>query len=145
MHLGERINLLRREKGLTPSQLGAAMNKSEGAVRSWETGKANPDTETIIKLAELFKCTTDYLLGISNVRSMSKIDALENEMQWADREIADIMAKLKTAEAELASLSIQVQEKHQEVNALKGIKEITFRKRQELQAQWNELNKLLGN
>ena len=55
MDLGDRIKLLRQEQGLTPSQLGAKMNKSEGAIRSWETGKASPDVETIVRLSKLFK------------------------------------------------------------------------------------------
>jgi len=66
----ERVRLLRDAYKLSPSQLGAAMNKSEGAVRSWETGKAKPDCDTLIKLAAYFNCSTDYLLGLSEFKSV---------------------------------------------------------------------------
>ena len=35
----------------------------------WETGRSKPDADTLIKLAQYFDCTTDYLLGLSEYRN----------------------------------------------------------------------------
>lgn len=78
MEFKDRIKSLRDNGKLSPSQLGAAMDKSEGAVRSWESGKAKPDADTIIRLAEYFDCTTDYLLGLSDFQNYGERKYLEN-------------------------------------------------------------------
>ena len=77
MEFKDRIKQLREERELSPSQLGAAMDKSEGAVRSWETGKAYCDTATLIKLAEYFQCSSDYLLGLSDFKNLEQQKGFE--------------------------------------------------------------------
>ena len=79
MELADRIKDLRIEKGLTYSQLGAEMNKSEGAARSWEAGRSKPDADTLIRLANYFECSVDYLLGLSPVKNRAVFDAIRRE------------------------------------------------------------------
>ena len=68
MNYSERIRQLREEKGLSPSQLAAYLNKSEGAIRGWEKERTSPDVQTVLKMATYFDVTTDYLLGASDIR-----------------------------------------------------------------------------
>ena len=95
---------------MSPSQLGAAMNKSEGAVRSWETGKAKPDAETIIKLAAFFKCSTDYLLGISDFKTLSAARGLEAEIESLSEEYRKTQLAIEDIHKE-----IQVLQKQREI------------------------------
>ena len=44
---------------------------------NYETGKTNPDSFSIIKLAEFFGVTTDFLLGYSNSNIKSSKDAYD--------------------------------------------------------------------
>lgn len=53
----------RKDKGLTQEELAKLLNISRGAYAQYETGKNIPPTETILKLADIYKCSTDYLLG----------------------------------------------------------------------------------
>lgn len=69
MEFKDRIKELRSNKNMTQSQIAALLNKGEGAVRAWESGKSKADADTLIKLAEYFGCTSDYLLGLSDVRN----------------------------------------------------------------------------
>ncbi len=71
MELKDRIRELRIKRNLTLSQLAAAMGKSEGAIRSWETGRAKPDADSLVKLSDFFCCTVDYLLGRSDTITSS--------------------------------------------------------------------------
>lgn len=82
MEFKDRLWLLRAGDNLTYSQLAANFNLSEGAVRSWETGRTSPTVKTIVKLANYFNCTTDYLLGLSDIRIYN-----ENEK---DKRIANL-------------------------------------------------------
>lgn len=56
------------EKNLTQQQLATRLNISKGIVSAYETGTRYPSYDILIKLATLFKCTTDYLLGLEKKR-----------------------------------------------------------------------------
>lgn len=83
MEFKDRIKSLRREKSMTQSQIAALLGKSEGAVRAWEIDRSKPDVDTLIKLAEYFNCSTDYLLGLDdyrNAKEKSEIKALSGTL-----------------------------------------------------------------
>lgn len=67
--IGERIRRLRREKDISQEQLGKMLNVGKTTISNYETGYSSPDNETLKKLAEIFDCTTDYLLGRTDIRN----------------------------------------------------------------------------
>jgi len=83
----KRIRDLRLDADMTPSKLGATMDKSEGAVRSWETGKAKPDADTLIKLAKYFDCSTDYLLGLDEAKNPKHAKKLQGYNEKIEKAI----------------------------------------------------------
>lgn len=60
--LAERIQSLRRAKGISQEELADAIGVSRQAVSKWESGQNSPDVEKIILLSDFFAVTTDYLL-----------------------------------------------------------------------------------
>lgn len=58
-----RIRELRKQRGLTMKQLGSMLGLAESTVSQYETGKRQPDNETLLKLGEIFDVTVDFLLG----------------------------------------------------------------------------------
>ena len=54
---------LRKEKKLTQSDLAEVLGISRQAYSNYENGKRQPDNETMLKLAEHFNVSVDYLLG----------------------------------------------------------------------------------
>lgn len=62
-NLGKRITEYRKKLNLTQKDLGEKLNVSAQAVSKWENGQAEPDASTIKKLCEIFKISTDELLG----------------------------------------------------------------------------------
>jgi len=60
--LGDTIFRLRKEKGMSQSQLGEAVGVSNKAVSKWETYEANPDISLLPLLAKVLGVTTDELL-----------------------------------------------------------------------------------
>ena len=64
MELGKTIKELRKEKGLTQTALAGVLCTTQDSISLWERGKSLPDIPTLIKIAEFFDVTTDYLLGI---------------------------------------------------------------------------------
>lgn len=62
MTFGDKLCKLRKEKNLTQEQLADILKVSRQSVSKWESGIAYPETEKLIALANLFECSTDYLL-----------------------------------------------------------------------------------
>lgn len=60
----ERLKELREKDKLTQKQLAEETGFSQGMIARWEHGVHEPTASAIIKLAEYFGVTTDYLLGV---------------------------------------------------------------------------------
>lgn len=58
------IRDLRHEKKMTLKQLGEILNVSESTVSNYETGKRQPDNETLLRLGEIFDVSVGYILGV---------------------------------------------------------------------------------
>ena len=68
MNIADRIQYLRKAKGLSQEELADKVGVSRQAVSKWESEQSTPDTEKIIVMSELFEVTTDYMLkGIKPV------------------------------------------------------------------------------
>ena len=62
MNISDRIQSLRKSKGITQEHLADAVGVSRQAVSKWEAEQSVPDLERIVAMAEYFDVTTDYLL-----------------------------------------------------------------------------------
>ena len=68
----ERIRNLREDKDLTQKQLGEILNMSQTGYNQYETGKNDIPTKILIKLAEFYNTSIDYLLGITDEKAPYK-------------------------------------------------------------------------
>ena len=62
----ERILGLRENKGLARPKVADALGCTAAAIGNYENGKRSPDFDTLIKIADYFGASTDYLLGRDN-------------------------------------------------------------------------------
>jgi len=62
MIFSEKLQLLRRSKGLTQENLAEKLDVSRQAVARWESGQAYPDIGNLIAVSRLFHVTVDYLV-----------------------------------------------------------------------------------
>lgn len=62
MTIGDQIQNLRVQKGLTQERLAEMLEVSRQSISKWELGQAVPDVEKIIRMSELFNVSTDTLL-----------------------------------------------------------------------------------
>lgn len=67
MGFAERVRHLRKEKHLTGDQLGKILGITKTGISYWENGKSVPDNEMLLKLADFFDVSIDYLLGNTNI------------------------------------------------------------------------------
>lgn len=64
MKLGETIKELLYLHDMTQKQLALSLNLSPSALGNYIQGSREPDYETLIRIADYFHVTTDFLLGI---------------------------------------------------------------------------------
>lgn len=95
MSFGERLKELRTAKDLNQRELGEIIDVTRVSVSAYENGYSQPSLEVVIKLADLFKVTIDYLICREH-------EKMSNE-QW---EIRAIKAEEELRRAESLMLLI---------------------------------------
>ena len=105
MKFRNRLKELREENKMLQKEVAEKIGVSRYAIVGYETGKREPNFEKLIKLSELFECSTDYLLGISNYRIikpqghdfLAVIDRAEKDKVTSDdiNDIIDLVKKLR--------------------------------------------------
>ena len=64
---GKRLKELRLERGLSQRKLGEALGFCNQTVSFWESGRCEPDYDSLVKIACFFNASTDFLLGLSDI------------------------------------------------------------------------------
>lgn len=97
---------LRREYSMSQLDLAHMLGVSQQTVSKYENGIREPDNATLKKLAEIFNCSADYLLGITDIKEPTdKITSSLSE----DKELLEFWNDLKERE-ELKLLFKQTRE-----------------------------------
>ena len=68
----QRLKELRLEMGLTQAQLAKEAGLRQSHISSWESGLRMPLPDGLLKLANFFNCSVDYLLGNDENEELSK-------------------------------------------------------------------------
>lgn len=68
----QRLLELRKARNLTQQRLAIELGIDQTSISSYECGKYLPTVEVLIKLADYFGVSTDYLLGLSEVKTPLK-------------------------------------------------------------------------
>lgn len=78
------IKKLREERGMTQDELAEKLNVTRQAVSNWETGKTQPDIETLTQLAEIFDVSVERI--IYGRESKEKIVHITRDVQVGPKE-----------------------------------------------------------
>jgi len=65
MTLGEKLAELRQDKGLTQQNVADILHCASTTIAGYEQNARDPSTEMLVKYAQYFNVTTDYLLGLA--------------------------------------------------------------------------------
>jgi len=66
MNLGNNIKALRKQAGLTQTELADKLGVTEQTISKWENDKCYPDVSLLPLVANIFGCSVDAILGIDN-------------------------------------------------------------------------------
>lgn len=85
----ERILKLLSDSGITAKKLTEDINISSSAISEWKKGKGKPSAEAIIKIAEYFNVSTDYILLGKNINEID--DKILNTFHQLNEDNKDII------------------------------------------------------
>ncbi|MRC99783.1 helix-turn-helix domain-containing protein, partial [Bacillus thuringiensis] len=81
------IRDLRKQKGITQKELAKSLQLSESTIGMYERNERQPDYNTLIRIADYFKVSTDFLLGrefdVERNRNDSELDHWLNDIKLA--------------------------------------------------------------
>lgn len=77
-----RIKVLRLERNIKQVDLAKAVSVSQATLSGYETGKYEPDFDTLKRIAEYFDVSIDYLLG-GKLDSRDNVSATEDDIKAA--------------------------------------------------------------
>ena len=88
----ENLKKIRKEKNITQIRLSIAAEVSQETISAYESGKALPSAETLIKIADFLDVSIDYLLDrtdnpvITNLNNKNDYDEIINIFSKLDKE-----------------------------------------------------------
>ena len=89
-----RLKELRKARGLTTTELGNAVGCSNPAITHYEHGDRKPTPELLVKFADFFGVTVDYLLGREDEAPASVHTPTTNGQTEAERELLTLFREL---------------------------------------------------
>ena len=84
MEFHEKLQELRKKKGLTQEELAEMLFVSRTAVSKWETGRGYPSIDSLKVIAGFYKITIDELLSGDELLSIAESDGREKERHLCD-------------------------------------------------------------
>lgn len=88
----ERIKELRLSLGINQVQFAKKLNVTKQCVSNWENANLQPSIDMLIRIAQTFSVSTDYLLGLNNKPTLDA-EGLTNEQILHLRAIIDDIRK----------------------------------------------------
>ena len=83
----DNLKALRKKNGITQEELAARLNVVRQTVSKWEKGLSVPDSELLIKLAEILEVPVSWLLG-SKIEAEEQSDALAEQLSRINEQLA---------------------------------------------------------
>ncbi|MBQ4288845.1 MAG: helix-turn-helix transcriptional regulator [Clostridia bacterium] len=85
MALSEKLYELRKKGGLSQEQLAEQLGVSRQAVSKWESGKAVPESDTLISISRYYNVSLDYLMRENDLVSEMVADKEETQTKANSR------------------------------------------------------------
>ena len=78
---GNNLKTLRLQNGLTQVQVAQKLGVTKSVISAYETGLRLPSYDILINISKIFRVSTDFLLGLENIRELDLSGLTEEEIQ----------------------------------------------------------------
>lgn len=84
MELHEKLQELRKQKGLTQEELAESLYVSRTAVSKWESGRGYPNIDSLKAIAKFYYVTIDELLSNEELLTIAEEESKQTEKHYHD-------------------------------------------------------------
>jgi len=86
---GENLKNLRKSRDLTQKDFGAKVGLSKAVVSKYENGMGYPSFDVLVRIAQYFGVTTDYLLGVARGKTVDVSELTDSQIATIHQLIAE--------------------------------------------------------
>ena len=101
MTFGEKLKVLRKEKGYSQEEFAGLLNVSRQAVSKWESDRGTPETDKLLQISNMFGVTLDYLL-----KEESSDENMQTDGYYVSREMIDGFLSYKRERAKKIAIGV---------------------------------------
>lgn len=120
--LGERIKELRIEQNLTQKKLSKILNISNTTLSQYESNTRTPNDDIKKNLAEIFKVSLDYLMGVSNIKN--PYTSFDYNVDLG-HDILELLISEGQISKDVVSKQVSIEEKKDILNQIKKVLDIS--------------------
>lgn len=89
----EKLKELRERSGMTQEQLAELMRLSKSTISQYENQERAPSPHILVKIASVFHVSTDYLLGVDEIRRAELSGLTDEDIEIVERLIENMREK----------------------------------------------------
>lgn len=93
--IGEKLKQLRQENGLRQEQVARLVGADRSSISAWENDTRQPSYQALVRLAEVYNVSTDFLLGRTGGRPLDLSGLTTAEATMISELVASMTAKNK--------------------------------------------------
>lgn len=82
VNFGDMLKNLRTNAGMTQTELANRLGITKSVVSYYELQERTPSPDVLIRLAGIFRVTTDYLLGIDHKKMIDVSELTDEDMKF---------------------------------------------------------------
>ena len=79
---GNKLRTLRTQAGMSQSELAKRLNITKSVISYYELQERTPSSDVLIRLADIFHVSTDYLYGITHEKMIDVSDLTEEDFRF---------------------------------------------------------------
>lgn len=91
------LKRLREEAGVSQQTLAAAIGVSQQSINKYENHKIEPDIDTLIKIADYFETSVDFVVGHTDIRRRIE-PCCSYELNVPEQKLVELYRKLSAAQ-----------------------------------------------
>ena len=95
MNFGDRLKELRSKTGMTQTKLAKLLNITKSVVSYYERQERMPSPDVLMKLANIFHVSVDYLMGIDKKKTIDVSDLSDEDISVLNHMVDTLRKKKK--------------------------------------------------
>lgn len=115
----KRIDMIKK---LSNKEISLAINVSAGNITDWKQGRSRPNIDAVVKIADYFNCSVDYLLGRTDVPEVNRRTA--KKASFTDKQPANNIIRLAGRDGSMIELKLTDEEASIMQNAITRCDEV---------------------